>query len=59
MSKFNVFRIEVSSLTRCARLVIVEVIGDVEMLEEDDSLVRVNGLKILRKKKKNIIRKRK
>lgn len=59
VSKFNASRTEASPSTRCARPATVEVIGDAEMSEEDDSLVRANGLKTPRKKKKNTTRKRK
>lgn len=60
VSKFIAYRKDAGPSTQCARPATVEVSGDAEMSEEDDSLVpaAANGLKTP-KKKTNTTRKRK
>ena len=58
VSKFHASRTDAGPSTQCARPTTVDVSGDAEMSEEDDSLVRANGLKTP-KKNKNTTRKRK
>ena len=59
VSKFNASRTDAGPSTHCARPATVDVSQDAEISEEDDSLVRANGLKTPTKKKKNTTRKRK